>query len=725
MRKLVLIITLCSIFLANDTISINFKGLDIRDFVKMVAKIKDENILMDSGLNGKVNFISVKPIPKKSLMVLLNHVLETKGYTLVRTHFGYLKVVKIIDAGRSGLPVNSSKDTFQIVTEIIEVENMNVDILVSKLRHLVTKNSKITTSKDTNAIIVTDYPQKIKSIKRIIKLLSNKSQKKIRVIKLKHIKANVIGADITKISKNLFDAKIATNKLEIITNTKTNTITLVGKKSQVEKLTKIINKADSVDDQSSIVMEVIRVNNSDAKDIIKILNKFYAKKGKNILYQPSFTNDTELNAVIVRARQSDVEEVRKIVTKLDVPKPQVYVKAKIIEVSNNKASDVGIKYGLSGGRVTSESLVTMSANLGGSAVAIDTTLLGYIEAPSNVREIFSLGATLSLLETEGAAEVLSEPSLLCLNNKESEIYVGNTQSVVTSSSKANTSTADTTNQYKREDIGLTLKIKPRLSSDNKVTLEIETVIEDVLGTDANGQPITTKRTIKTTAIVKDTELVMLGGLNKVKDTTTISKVPFLGDIPLLGALFTNTTKTKSKASLSIMLIPYIIDENRSMQKLKNELSKMAIAQDKYTAQVIDILKDGKLIKNETLNKDENDSFEDDIEQELDQEVEKEIQRDKAKIEAKKVTKKEISPKQKINKSKYFYVNIGFHKNKKFIKKIKNDKNLNLKISQIISPRGDKFRSIIAGPYDTKAKAQAKLSYIYDNYTEDVYIQQGL
>ncbi len=527
--RILMVIILMAISLSGgDTVDINFKGLNIRDFVKMVAKIKNENILIGNKLNGNINFISVRPIPKKSLMTLLNHVLETKGFTLVRTGHRYLKVVKIEDAGMSGFTVNTKEKTFQIVTEIIEVDGMNVDLLVTKLRHLVTKNSKITTSKETNALIITDYPDKIKSIKKIINLLASKSQLKTKVIRLEHIKADVIGPDIKKITKNLFDPKIAKNNLDIIINNKTNTITLVGRQSQIDKVSELIHNADNQDDKSSIVMEVIPINNSSAEEMIKILEKFYSTKAKNVLYQPTFMNDKELNSVIVRARKRDVDDIYDVIKKLDVPKPQVYVKARIIEISDEKASDIGFKYGLSGGKVSSNGLMTMSANMGGQAIAVDSTLMSYIDIDTNLKEFFALGATLSLLQRDGAAEVLSEPSLLCLNNKESEIYVGNTQSVVTSTAKGTTSTSDTTNSYKREDIGLTLKIKPRLSSDNKVTLEVETIIEDVLGADSNGQPITTKRTIKTTAIVNDAELVMLGGLNKTKETSSVSKVPLLG-----------------------------------------------------------------------------------------------------------------------------------------------------------------------------------------------------
>ncbi len=714
--KILMNVSLFSVSLSSrDTVDINFKGLNIKDFVKMVAKIRNENILIDSKLSGNINFISVKPIPKKSLMTLLNHVLETKGYTLVRTGHKYLKIVKIIDAGRSGLPVNTTRDTFQIVTEIIEVDGMNVDLLVTKLRHLVTKNSKITTSKETNALIVTDYPDKIKSIKKIINLLSSKSQLKTKVIKLDYIKADVIGPDIKKITKNLFDPKIAKNNLDIIINNKTNSITLVGRQSQIDKVAELIYAADNQDDKSSIVMEVIPINNSSAEEMIKILEKFYAKKGKNILYQPSFMNDKELNSVIVRARKRDIDDIYDVIRKLDIPKPQVYVKAKIVEISNELASDIGLKYGLAGGQVTSNALVTMSANMGGQAIAVDNNLMSYIDTPTNIKDFLALGATLSLLERDGAAEVLSEPSLLCLNNKESEIYVGNTQSVVTSTAKEASSTASTTNSYKREEIGLTLKIKPRLSSDNKVTLEVETVIEDVLGSDGNGQPITTKRRIKTIAIVNDSEMVMLGGLNKTKETTSISKVPLLGDIPLLGGLFRNTVKTNSKTSLAIMLTPYIIDENRNISKLKKDLDMLALAQDDYTTKAMAILDNGEVreVKLEKRKKKLNDD-------KVSQPSNGFIVRANSKQQKKYYRKKSSIKKPKNN---LYSVYVGSYNSMKNVKNIRDDNTINSNTKIKLNSKGKRVFEVNVGPFKNKNEAEKTLNYIQKKYAKKAYIKR--
>jgi general secretion pathway protein D len=232
----------------------------------------------------------------------------------------------------------------------------------------------------------------------------------------------------------------------------------------------------------------------------------------------------------------------------------------------------------------------MTASLGGPIMAADKSLAEKFKFDDNLKEGLALGAAISLLEGESAAEVLSEPSILCLNNKESEIYVGKTQSVKTATTVNNGGTAN--DSFKREDIGLTLKIKPRLSNDNKVTLEIKLTIENILALDSQGQPVTTKRTVETTAIVQDGEMVLLGGLVQSKDIKSISKVPFFGSIPLLGRLFRSDTSGKEKTTLAVMLTPYILDSSRDLTRLRQELTELTILQNKFTKRTIDNLNNG-------------------------------------------------------------------------------------------------------------------------------------
>ena len=181
--------------------------------------------------------------------------------------------------------------------------------------------------------------------------------------------------------------------------------------------------------------------------------------------------------------------------------------------------------------------------------------------------------------------------MLSTNNKESSIYVGRTQSILTQAQQSTQGASSVINNYSREDIGITLKVKPRLSSNNKVSLEIETTIEDILpgsGTSAD-RPTTTKRSVKTNAIVNHAETIILGGLIKSADGKSITKIPILGDIPILGRLFTSKGDSGSRVNVVIYITPYIIKKSSGLTKLRVHLAELESIQQQYNKIVFEEL----------------------------------------------------------------------------------------------------------------------------------------
>jgi len=318
-------------------------------------------------------------------------------------------------------------------------------------------------------------------------------------------------------------------------------------------------------------------------------------------------SDIERNALILLATAEQMKNIRDTVRRIDIPKVQVYVKAKIVEVNSNMATQIGIKYGLNAGAITNAGLYTLAGNMGASALQMSPALLGFLNANQTtivkddvtgqvyeqtdpafkfgaVDQVFALGAKLDLLENNGAARILSEPSVLCTNNKEAEIYVGQTMSILTQAQQSTSGVSNVVNNYSREDIGLTLKVKPRLSSNNKVTLEVETVLEDVDPSSEQmaDRPTTTKRTVKTNAIVNNGEMIILGGLIKRVGGKGVSKVPLLGDIPIIGEyLFSHTSDVEREQNVVIYLTPYIVRKSDDLQKLKNMLAELEEVQGRY------------------------------------------------------------------------------------------------------------------------------------------------
>jgi general secretion pathway protein D len=487
------------------------------DLVKITSKVIDKNILLTTKINGKVDFISNKPVSRDDILNILIYVPESKGYTLIEND-GILRIVRINDAAKYNMPVvnNKSINTYQMITEVFSVENANVDYVSSKIRHLISKDIK----------------------------------KHIEVVKLDNIKASEIQTDLVNVVKTIYNEKVETEKVAVLVNKDNNSIMFVGKKQNVAYL---VNYLKEIDKSGSLVaksVEVIYLKNAESKNVIKTITGIIAnKKYKDPNDKPYASNDEESNSIILMGKKEELEYFTSLIDKLDVDRQQVYVKARIIEVSEIKTRDIGVKYGLLGFESGSTGLTTFSSSLNGAGTVstLDlSSISDYGYDIATMKKGLSLGASINLLNQNGAADIVSEPSLLCINNKQSSIYVGETRSIKTGTTT--TTGGNTQDTYKREDIGLTLKVKPRISNGGKVLLEINTKLEDVGQTTTNGQPNTSKKDIETTAIVNNGESIILGGYIKAKKENTEDKVPLLGDIPILGNLFKNNREVNDKTT---------------------------------------------------------------------------------------------------------------------------------------------------------------------------------
>ena len=323
------------------------------------------------------------------------------------------------------------------------------------------------------------------------------------------------------------------------------------------------------------ITRIIKLKNIESKQIMPILKQL-VKEYKN---KPFVSFEHDLNSVILMGYEEIINEISDLIYKLDQKRTQIYVQAQIIEVSEIRTKDMGVKYGIAAGKLNNSSLFTFSSSLnGGDAIAAGSAITDF--STSGLSKLFALGATINLLKENQALEIISEPSILCLDNKEASIYVGETRSIKTGTTI--TSGGNTTNSYVREDIGLKLSVKPRVSQD-EIILDIKTVLEDIKQAKTlSGNPNTLKKEIHTTAIVKDGESVVLGGLIKNKIDTINEAIPFFSDIPLFGSLFENEKDIKDKINLVVIITPHIIHDNEDLTTIRNKLGKLKLLEHKYT-----------------------------------------------------------------------------------------------------------------------------------------------
>ena len=225
-------------------------------------------------------------------------------------------------------------------------------------------------------------------------------------------------------------------------------------------------------------IKIFPLKNIEVNNVLKIVDSLISNNiYDNPNNKPLISLDEDSNSIIVKATLEDLDEIQTLLEKLDVEKAQVYVQARIIEVNDELVNKIGVSYGIFAGTTNNSGLTAFSSNLnaGSNSISLVKEALG-LDIPDIISGL-ALGASLNLLKQNGALDIVSEPSILAINNKESSIYVGETISIKTSSSVTDGGT--TRENFQREDVGLTLKVKPRISNETKVTLEINTILEGV------------------------------------------------------------------------------------------------------------------------------------------------------------------------------------------------------------------------------------------------------
>jgi general secretion pathway protein D len=599
----------------DEPVNVNFRNLTIKDFVEMVSKITKTNILIESELKGKVNFVSTTPIMKSALLPLVNSILGSKGLTLI-DQGEYYKVVKMANAAGQGLEVSDNIFGDTIKTVMFPLKNSNAAVIRAKIKPLLHKNAKVISFKENNVLAITANPRTLRSISKVIKAVEERGEKKSTVVYLKNASVKDVFTNAQSMSKKLFPQTIESEKVDVFKDEATNSIILVGKSENNNRMIRFIKQLDTEGEDQTQKMYVIRLKNSNVEEMEKILSKLVSqmnsvviktrKKGGKPPSKAMVVSDLERNSLIILATGEQIKNIRETIQKIDVPQAQVYVKARIVEINTNLAEQIGMRYGFEGGKITSQGLFSAAANLGASSLMISQNLLGFLSNDQyhagvnggqgytttsrafefdSVKQVFALGAKLDLLKQNGAAHVLSEPSVLCTNNKEATIQVGQTQSILTQAQQSTQGQGNIVNSYSREDIGITLTVTPRLSSNNKVTLAVEAEIEDILpGSSASAdRPTTTKRKVTTSAIVNNGETIILGGLIKKSGGKNSTKVPLLGDIPLVGELFKSDADMQTQVNVVIYLTPYIVRKSGDLRRLRTALNELESVQTRYNS----------------------------------------------------------------------------------------------------------------------------------------------
>ncbi len=570
-----------------EEVTLALENAEIRELVRWAAEHIDKTIILHPNVKGRVSVLAGEPISREDAYQVFLSVLQVHGFAIVETDSA-IKVIPEVLAKHSGVPLaddNFIKSREDLVVRIIKVKNVGAGRLVALLRPLVPQVGYLAAYPQSNALIIADRAGNIDQLIRIIHDIDRVGRIDIEVLTLEFANARevmeVIDKLITDTDGNIGrpatvvrsgkgttrgNEGIQTQEIKFAADERSNSIIMAGdpiSRQQVRNLVKHLDQPLSGEGNT----QVIYVRYANAADIVPILQGVSGSIQKTDKDQPFDTEEISIqvseenNALIITAPPSLLNTMKGVVKKLDIRRRQVLVEAVIVEVNDDVLNDLGIQWTTS---VPDDGVFGGFSAIPGSLptptppdLGVGLTL-GYFSGDS-------LRALIRALESDSSANILSTPTIVTLDNEEAEILVGSNVPFITGSSTGESS--PTSNPFQtivRQDIGVTLRVKPRINEYNSMTLDLEQTVESITSSVVDTADIVTnKRNIKTRVLLENDQVLVLGGLIRDELMQIKSQVPFLGNIPGLGRLFKRNSTQVVKNNLMVFIHPVILSDRKN------------------------------------------------------------------------------------------------------------------------------------------------------------------
>ena len=524
MKKLftiIFLILLTTFIYSQNEFTLNFDGVDIKTFIKLVSEFTHKNYVLHPNVRGTITVYSQKPIPAKDIDKIFSTILSVYGYTVIEKD-GIYEIAPISEAKVKSRDVNIGKippEKMEVfINQIVPLKYYPASTISQILSPYITKGGQITVDERTNCIIISD-----------------------------------IGANISK-------------------------------------LMKIIEKIDTPTPPGKEMFKVFKLENASAPEISKVLNQVLSRRTttrvirrgryyvRTPAVRPIVVADKATNSIIAYAEPEDLKAIENLIKQLDVMSNQVLIEALIAEVTYEKTKEMGIEWvtsdDIKNGKYKAiigsnfeilQNFATTGLYPSGLTIA---TYKGELTIP------LSVGAIINLYGKDTHFNILSTPQIMTADNQEATInisenipYIKETRFI---SGTQGTPGGDIIKSYGYKDVGIILKITPQISQDKYVKLKIKQEVTKLVEGGIPEAPTTAKRSAETTLIVPNNQTIVLGGLMRNDTETTVHKVPFFGDIPLIGKLFQKESKKNIKTNLLIFITPHIITSFEEAEKIREE-----------------------------------------------------------------------------------------------------------------------------------------------------------
>ena len=600
---------------AMQDVVINMRGADIKDVAEQVSRITGRTLVLDPQVQGQVNVVSAEPLSRNGVWELFLSVLRTSGFAAVRSGnvWRIVPQATVVQSGAS--ETGAAVSNQQIITRLIRLRNLPSDQALRALRPLVSSFGAIEAITEPNGVVVTDYAENIRRVQQLASNLDSGGGSSFDSIALRYADAEDVAASVGALLGS--DA----GGPRVSADARSNVLLVRGDATDIAQARSIVAALDTPGGATPVT-RVVRLQNSDSESITEIVrgllggepsatnpvarslrqdtglaslsatNRDVAAQAASTLSssgevgssplpssgssaQPaSFTLEgvtvqasPELNAVVMRGPPATVEMLQDLISQLDLRRAQVKIEVAIVEITGELGERIGAQLAV-GGAVPEDGVTGgTSFSNSGSDLGTVLTALGY-PAGRLLGQGLSLaagskgdfGLLLTALGTNSAANLLSSPSVTVLDNEPAEIVVGQNVPFRTGSFATDGNSTNPFTTISREDVGLTLRVIPRVHDGGVVKLDVSQEVSSLVTTNISGAAdlITNRRSIQTSVLADDGETIVLGGLVTEDRISDNSRVPGLSSLPLVGNAFRSRRDSQTRRTLFIFLKPTIL-----------------------------------------------------------------------------------------------------------------------------------------------------------------------
>jgi general secretion pathway protein D len=589
-------------------VSIDFNNVDINVFIKFMSELTGTNFIVDQRVKGKVTIISPSKISLDEAYKVFESVLEVHGFTTVKSG----EVVKIIpspDARSKSIETKlreeASAPEDKIVTQLIPLRYADPVQIKRLFTPMVSKSSVILAYAPTNTLIITDVYSNIKRLLKILKEIDITGiGQQISVIPVEYAEATKLVNLLTTVFKpTRAKGKSTTEKaITMVADERTNTIVMLASELDSLRIKKLIAMIDKETPRGKGSIHVYYCKHATAEELAKVLQDVPsqqagakappAKASSVVAGKVRISADKATNSLIIMADKEDYLVLEDVIHKLDIPRSMVYIESLIMEVDMSTSFNIGIDWQAFGKTSIDGKETLVGGGFRNGFVSPEEVLqggltVGLLSEPVNIAgiDISNISAIINAVKTDDDFRILSTPQILTTDNEEARITVGENRPYQTRSTTD--VSGGTFESFEYRDVGKILKITPHVTEDRlvrmQINLEVTAIDQKATLTTSSTLPVTLKRTVDTTVIVKDQQTVVIGGLIDDSTTKSENKVPVLGDIPLLGWMFKKRGDETIKTNLYVFLTPRVI---------KNPGEATGIFQQKK--EYIDTIKEGEI-----------------------------------------------------------------------------------------------------------------------------------